>query len=76
MPKTITFTFSKKRYVATPLLTKNWCFFVKVVCFETKTLMLNKKQNLKAGTCKDKKKRFERRTRQEPPPPPKKKRKY
>ena len=33
------------RYVATPLLTKNWCF---QLAFLRKTLMLNKKQTLKS----------------------------
>ena len=36
-------------FVATPLLTKNLCFL------KRKTLMLNKKHNLKLGKIKDKK---------------------
>ena len=55
----------KNRFVATPLLTKNGVF---QLCFlKPKTLMLNKKHNLKSGKNKDKNKGLERKTRQETP---------
>ena len=55
----------KTRFVATPLLTKNVCFF-KLSVLKPKTLMLNKKHNLKWGNSKDKKKELERKKDRKP----------
>ena len=55
----------KNRFVATPLLTKNFCFF-KLSVLKPKTLMLNKKHNLKSGNSKDKKKELERKKDRKP----------
>ena len=52
----------KNRYVATPLLTKNWCFLN--LLFFKKTLMLNKKK-LKSRKSKDKERGSERKRREE-----------
>ena len=48
----------KNRFVATPLLTKKCCF--STWFFETKTIDIEQKHNLKSGTSKDKKKGRER----------------
>ena len=60
--------FAKQRlisFVATPLLTKNFCFF-KLSVLNAKTLMLNKKHNLKWGNSKDKIKELERKKDRKP----------
>ena len=44
----------KKRFVATPLFTKNCCF--STWFFETKNIDVERKHNLKSGNSKDKKK--------------------
>ena len=49
----------KKPFCCNPPFHQKYVFF-QVVCFETKTFMLNKKHNLKWGQNKDKEKGFER----------------
>ena len=68
--KTITFDILqstgslKKRFVATPLLTKNFCFF-KVVCFETKNIDVEQKHNLNQEIAKIRKRDLKEKTTQE-----------
>ena len=50
----------KTHFVATPLLTKNWCF--STLFFETKNIDVEQKHNLKSGESKDKKKGLERKS--------------
>ena len=53
----------KTRFVA-PLLTQKFLFF-KLCVWKSKTLMLNKKHNLKSGNSKDKRKGFETKNKKE-----------
>ena len=66
------FKLQKKPFCCNPLFTKHFCFFFKLGFLKPKTLMLNKKHNLKSGKSKDKKKEFERKNKTWNP----KKRKY
>ena len=52
--------FIKNPFCCNPLLTKNWCF--STLFLKPKTLMLNKRHNLKSGKGKDKKKGLERKS--------------
>ena len=64
----------KKKFCCNPPFDQKLVFF-NFAFFNHKTLMLNKKHNLKSGKSKDKKKGLGKTTRQNPPPPPKKKEK-